>query len=139
MTYLEMVKDSIEELIGNNGLDTLAGWLRAESCEGLDELEDRMVDFFYSEDDITGYVSKTYYFNPTEAKEMVLKNQETVVEAVHDFYCGRPEEAIDALASEKWEWLDMTARCYVVAEAVSEYVTENKDELINMIKAYKGA
>ena len=139
MTYLEMVKDSIEELINNNGLDVLCGWLRAESCEGLDELENRLGDFFYQEDDVTGYESKSYYGNSLAAKEMVLNNLETVTEAVNSFYCGQPEEAKDALTSENWKWLDMTARCYVVEEAVSEYVTENRDELINMIKAYKGA
>ena len=139
MTYLEMVKDSIEEYIGNNSLDAVLGWCRAETCEDLDDLENRMCDMLYSTDDITGYESKSYYFDADRAKEMVFDNLETVTEALNHDSCWIPDEVSEAFKLEQWELIDMTARCYVLDEAVSDYVAEHKEELEALLTEWKGA
>ena len=139
MTYLDMVKDSIEEYIGNNGLDAVLGWCRAETCEGLDDLENRMCDILYSTDDITGYESKSYYFDADRAKEMVFDNPATVEEALIWDSHGREDEAKEMFKLEQWELIDMTARCYVLDVAVSDYVTEHKEELEALLTEWKGA
>ena len=130
-TQLESVKDSIEEYFGNNGYDAV----NLDGCSDLDDIETALYDFLWTEDDITGNASGSYFFNSYKAKEMVFENMETVTEALKEFCCGQSEEVADAFLNERWEFLDVTARCYVLGEAVADYVSENADELEQFLEA----
>ena len=128
--YLDEVRDAIEEYFGNNGYDAV----RLDRCMDLDDIENALYDFLWTEDDITGYASGSYYCNSGKAKEMVFENMETVTDALKEFCCGQPEEVADAFLNERWEFLDVTARCYVLGEAVADYVQEHEEELAELIE-----
>lgn len=135
MTYFEMVKTDLMEAIKNGDYNT-------EDYRGNREgFEEMLQDEAWIDDSITGNASGSYYFNSWEAKEAVLADMETVKEALREFCCD-PSEIGERFLNEDWEWLDVTARCYVLGQAVYEVcgelenagafdeIEENEDETI---------
>lgn len=127
-TYFEAVKDSIEEYFGNNGYDAVD----LEGCKDLTDIEVTLYDFCWNVDDITGNMSGSWFFDSNKAREMVLENMDTVREALEGFGVSANEIGNRFLCGD-WEWLDVTARCFVLGEAVAAYVRENPDELEDQI------
>lgn len=111
MTYFEMVKADLLEAIKNGDYNT-------EDYRGNREgFEEMLQDEAWIDDSITGNASGSYYCNSWKAKEAVLADMETVKEALREFCCD-PSEIGERFLNEDWEWLDVTARCYILGQAV---------------------
>ena len=85
-------------------------------------------DTLWTEDSVTGNASGSYTFNSYEAREKVLADMETVSEALKEF-CVPAEEIGNRFLNEDWEYLDVTARCYVLGECIAEFIEEYEEEI----------
>lgn len=83
------------------------------------DAEERLYEILWIEDGVTGNASGSYTFNACKAKEYVLSDPDTVAEALRAF-CVEAEEVADRFLSLDWKYFDVTARCYVLNECVSE-------------------
>jgi hypothetical protein len=57
-----------------------------------------------------------------------MEDTDTVMEALQEF-CVSPETIGERFLNEDWEYLDVTARCYVLSWAISEALDEIEGEL----------
>lgn len=109
--YYEAVAEDIVDYIVNN--------------VDLDEYEDRedaweaLNDILWTEDSVTGNGSGSYTFNRNKAREYVLEDLQTVRDALREF-CVSAEEIGNKFLDEDWEYLDVTARCFVLGAALDE-------------------
>lgn len=109
MKYIESVTEDVLEYIRDESIEVGAD---------LDALAERLNDELWDVDSVTGNASGSYTFNRQKAKENVMDDTETVLEALEEF--GVPAETIaEKFLSENWEWFDVTARCYVLGQAIS--------------------
>lgn len=120
MKYLEMVKNDVNEWICN-ATQVLP--------VDRDELEEFLNDELWACDEVTGNGSGSYTFNSAKAKEYVEADAETVREALKEF-CVEPERIAEAFLDGDYEYLDVTARCYVLGQAIAD-VLDDLDDFIN--------
>lgn len=130
--YLDAVKDDIREYLDNDyDLNEKAEELINDGYETLDEIKDKLNetlnDDLWVSDSVTGNASGSYTFNREKAKEYVLADIDTVIEAYKEF--DEKEEFADDMYDENWEKMDVTARCYVLGQALST-VLDEYDETI---------
>ena len=85
-------------------------------------------DTLWTEDSVTGNASGSYTFNSYEAREKVLADIDTVKEALEEFGVTA-EEIGEKFLAEDWEYLDVTARCYVLGECIAEFIEEYEEEI----------
>ena len=122
-TYFEQVKADVLNYL----LDEVEATADAYIVEGreqrdADELIEALDDVLWIDDSVTGNGSGSYYCNSSMARESILANIETVVDACKEWDCL--DKFADKIATKDWEWLDVAARCYVLYGAVSEAVEE---------------
>ena len=116
MKYFDMVKEDVLDFIKENDINIL-------------EMEDyELEDMLWAEDSVTGNASGTYTFDPNKAKEYVLADFETVVDALTGFGCDA-DEIGEKFLKEDWEWFDVTARCYVLGQVVSQIMEEAEADM----------
>lgn len=114
MTYLEMVKEDVLEYVKNE--------IIIDDYE-REELEEKLNEELWVEDSVTGNASGSYTFNRYEAEKIVKDNISDVVEACCEF--GIDSKAFgEKVFNEEWEYLDVTARCYFLGQAISEALDE---------------
>lgn len=121
MLYVEKVRQDIE----NNQDDY--NYIFEES-ENMDDLRESLYDSMWTDDNITGNGSGSYTFNRTEAREHVLEDMDTVLEAINEF-CVSAETIGKKFMQEDWEWIDVTARCFVLGQALDEFIEDNKEDI----------
>ena len=116
--YYETVKADVKDWIENN-LD-IAHDIYNGDFEDREDIETYLNDTLWIEDSVTGNASGSYTFNREEAKENVLNDIETVVDAYNEFCddIGRD------LKENNWERMDVTARCYLLGQAIAETLDE---------------
>ena len=117
MKYLEMVQDDVR-----NWMEENKDWVE-EYAEDRDDLEEAMNDALWVEDSVTGNASGSYTCNSYESREYVLDDIETVKDALLEFGCTA-DEIGNRFLNEDWEWLDVTARCYILGQAISSVLDE---------------
>lgn len=92
--------------------------------ENKEYLEDKSYDEIYDEmfiaDSVTGNASGSYTFSTYQAEENIAHNHELLKEA-QECFGYLPTEYI----SKGAEWADVTIRCYLLGEVLSE-VLENE-------------
>lgn len=88
-----------------------------------DELEESLHDDLWINDSVTGNASGSYTFNSNVAKEYVLDNIELCKDALNEF-CVEASEIGDHFLNEDWEYFDVTIRCYLLGQAISEVLEE---------------
>lgn len=119
-TYLEQVKADIKTYLEENesrfSLEELAG-------EDPEEVAEELNNILWTEDSVTGNASGSYTCNREEAKQYVLNDMDTVMTALEEF-CVDAETLGNKFLNEDWEYLDVTARCYVLGEALDEILKE---------------
>lgn len=98
-----------------------------------DDFGQYLNDNLWTADDVTGNASGSYYCNSYKAKEMVLEDMDTVRDALEEF-CVDAATIGEKFLDEDWEWLDVTARCFVLSECISEYIEDNRDEIEKAIE-----
>ena len=116
--YLNAMKADILEAIRNDY--TLADY------ENRDELEERLNDELWMDDSVTGNASGSYTFSRCQAWEYVSDNMDLLREAVTEF-CEM-ETLADHFMNEDYEWMDVTIRCYLLGQAISEALDEFGDD-----------
>lgn len=121
--YLESIKEDVKEYIKNDAeLDTY------ELEYNRNELEEKLHDELWVHDSVTGNASGSYTFNSLQAREYVLDNMDLLGEMCREF--GEDGETIgNKFLNEEWEWMDVSIRCYLLGQAISEALDEIEEEL----------
>lgn len=114
--YRNAMADDIKNAIEDNA----EFWGLAEMT--AEEAAELLTENLWIDDAVTGNGSGSYTFNRAAAKEYVLDNMELCVEAFKEF-CA-VEQFAEKIASEDWEFLDVTIRCYLLSEMVASVVNE---------------
>lgn len=123
--YLENVKEDVKQWIDEHNewrsdyADESGEWLRDDN---RDEIEQDLNDRLFVEDSVTGNASGSYTFNAWQAEENVCHNLDLLGEALAEFGCD-----VNYLTENGAEACDVTIRCYLLGQAISEVL----DELID--------
>lgn len=116
--YFEAVKADALEAIRNN--------YDLTDYSDREEAEEALYDDLWTDDSVTGNGSGSYTFNSYKAREYVFADPDTVKEALREF-CVSAEEVGNKFLDEEWEYLDVTARCYVLGQAIAEALDEMEE------------
>lgn len=111
--YMEAMTEDIKEYIKNE--------ITLSDYSDREELEEYLNDTLWTEDSVTGNASGSYFCNTYKAEECLCHNWGLLEEATQDFGCT--ENALQKGA----EWCDVTIRCYLLGQAITE-VLDNMDE-----------
>lgn len=118
--YLEAMKNDITEYINDN--------INLADYADRDELESYLNDELFTEDSVTGNASGSYTFSRAQAQEYVKDNIDLLKDACEEF--GTDAATVGELfLSEDWEKMDVTIRCYLLGQAISEALDDMEDEL----------
>lgn len=128
MKYIEEVKEAVNQYMEDNEY-----YINLADYNDIDDFRDDMYDKMFVSDSVTGNGSGSYTFNSYEARENVLADMDTVREALEEFGVSA-EEIGEKFLNEDWEYLDVTARCYVLGEAIGEWFEENEEAITKAIE-----
>ena len=118
--YLEAMKEDVQEYINNE--------INLKDFSDREELEEKLNDDLFVNDSVTGNASGSYTFNSYKAMEYVLDNMDLLEEMCGEF--GVDNETIGKKFLEgAWEWMDVSIRCYLLGQAISEALDEVEEEL----------
>ena len=121
--YFEQVKADVKTWIEDNSY-----YFNLDEYRGdRESAEEYLNDNLWTDDSITGNGSGSYTFNREEAKENVLNDMDTVIEALKEF-CVETETIAEKFLAEDWEYFDVTARCYVLGSAIYEICDELEEQ-----------
>lgn len=121
--YLEAMKEDVKEYVKNEAELTLDDLLYNRS-----DLEEKLHDDLWTEDSVTGNASGSYTFNRFSAQEYVLDNMDLLKEMCQEFGTGA-ETIGQKFLDDEWEWMDVSIRCYLLGQAISEALDELEEEL----------
>lgn len=107
--YLTAVTADVTDYI-NNEIDL-------GEYETADELKDELNERLFADDSVTGNASGSYTFNTWKAEENLCHNLDLLGEALTEFGCDP-----DYMVKNGAEACDVTIRCYLLSEAVSDAV-----------------
>lgn len=112
--YLESMKADINEYLEEN----------KELLElDREELEEKLNDDLWTNDSVTGNASGSYTFCSATAKEYVVDNMDLVTEMADEF--GIDNSTLgEKFRDEEWEYFDVSIRCYLLGQAISEVLDE---------------
>ena len=130
--YLKETIENVKEYIEYN-MDIENDILTGE-FEDRDAIEEYLNDTLWTADEVTGNASGSYTFNREEAKNNVLADIDTVREALQEFGTDAGTIA-ERFLDEDWEYFDVTARCYILGQAIAEALDEIEDEIEKAIEA----
>ena len=112
--YFAAIKEDVLNYINDNGI--------VVNTENRNEVEQELNDTLFTCDSVTGNASGSYTFNAWKAEEDLCHNWELLVEALTGFGC-------DMSYLEKGaEACDVTIRCYLLSQAISEVLDEIETE-----------
>ncbi len=112
--YLEAVTEDVKTYIDNE--ITLTDYASRE------QLENYLKDTLLNEDSVTGNASGSYYCNAWKAEEALCHNWNILQDALEEF----GETDINAIEKGA-EWCDVTIRCYLLSQAISEVLDEMEE------------
>ena len=119
--YLENVKEDVRDYIDNE--------IDFTDYESMDDLEQDLNDKLFIDDSVTGTASGSYTFNCYKAEQYVKDNLDLAVEMARDFDCK--DQFMDWLFNENYESIDVSIRCYLLTQAISEVLPEYTEEFID--------
>lgn len=114
--YREAMREDIYNYI-REGID-LSDW-----CGKRCKLEEALYDQLWITDSVTGNASGSYTFSTYRAEEYIAHNWDLLEEALREL--GGTESPIEMGA----EWCDVTIRCYLLGDCISEVLDDLEDEL----------
>ena len=118
--YLKAIIEDVKEAI--------KGYNTTEFAD-REEFEERLNDDLWVSDSVTGNASGSYHCNSNKSMECVLDNMDLLEEMCGEF--GIDNETIGKKFLEgAWEWMDVSIRCYLLGQAISEALDEMEDDLI---------
>lgn len=109
--YLQAVKEDVKNYIEENEIKVYPS--------NREEIEEQLNEDLWVEDSVTGNASGSYTFNTWQAEENICHNLGLLAEALEAFG-GSTGEALERGA----EYCDVTIRCYLLAQAISEVLDE---------------
>lgn len=110
--YLEAVKNDVLQYIGEN----------IEKGEYTKEdLEEKLNNWLWVEDSVTGNASGSYFCSSYKAFECLFGNEDLI-------YDAKDELVLDESKLYDWEYLDVSIRCFVLSEAIGEAIEELEEE-----------
>ena len=118
--YIEEMKSDILDYIAEN--------VNAGDFSDREELEEKLNDDLWTVDSVTGNASGSYTCNTFKAREYVLDNIDLLQEAFSEF-CEDAATVGEKFLNEEWEYFDVTIRCYLLGQAISEALDEIEDTL----------
>ena len=120
--YFEAVKRDVKAYMEDNYSFNIEEW------DSLEELEQHLNEVLWVCDSVTGNASGSYTFNRWEAEENLCHNLELLGEALREFCCE-----VNYL-EEGAEYCDVTIRCYLLPQAISEVLEEIEDDFQAMLE-----
>ena len=118
--YLEAMKQDIMDYIRNE--------VNTNEFSNREELEESLNDDLWTVDSVTGNGSGSYTFNRAEAEEYVNDNSDLLRKAISEF-CIDSETVAEKFLDADYEYFDVTIRCYLLGQAISEALDDMEDEL----------
>ena len=118
--YLEAMKSDIMDYIRND--------VNTSEYADRDELDAFLNDELWTVDSVTGNGSGSYTFNRSEAEEYVNDNSDLLREALQEF-CVEADTIAEKFLEADYEYFDVTIRCYLLGQAISEALDEMEDDL----------
>ena len=118
--YLEAMKSDIMDYIRNE--------VNTSEFSSREELEESLNDDLWTVDSVTGNGSGSYTFNRAEAEEYVNDNSDLLREAISEFDIDS-ETVAEKFLDADYEYFDVTIRCYLLGQAISEALDEMEDDL----------
>ena len=120
--YLESMKEDVKEYIINDSELSIDDLIYNRS-----ELEEKLNEDLWAYDGVTGNASGSYTFNSYKAKEYVLDNMDLLEEMCNEF-CIDAETIGKKFLDGAWEWMDVSIRCYLLGQAISEVLDDIEEE-----------
>ena len=111
--YLETVKSDVMDHIKWNDIKV--------TTSNRDELESSLYDELFVSDSVTGNASGSYFCNAWKAEEAICHNLDLLAEACEEF------GSMDVL-KDGAEACDVTIRCYLLSQAISEALDELEED-----------
>lgn len=118
--YLESVTADV--------IDFIRDEVNPADYESREALSKFLNDELWTCDSVTGNASGSYTFNAYKAKEFVFSDQDTVSESLREF-CVDAETIAEKFLNQDWEYFDVTARCYVLGQAIESALDSIENEL----------
>lgn len=116
----------LEEMI-SDVMDYVMDEIELNDFYGREDLESYLNDELFDCDSITGNASGSYTFNSSEAKEYVMDNIDLLTNVVYEGFLDRDTVGKKFL-DEEWEYFDVTIRCYLLGQAISEALDRLDDD-----------
>jgi DNA-directed RNA polymerase subunit N (RpoN/RPB10) len=113
--YLESVKQDVREYINEHDI--------VVNEDNRDEVEQQLNDDCFICDSVTGNASGSYTFNTWQAEENLCHNLDLLGEALTEFCCEP-----NYITEKGAEACDVTIRCYLLGQAISEVLDEMLEE-----------
>lgn len=92
-----------------------------------DDLETNLHDDLWICDSVTGNASGSYTFNRQKAKENVVDNMDLLAEMA-DCFGLETKQIGEKFLEENWEYFDVSIRCYLLSNAISEVLDDMESE-----------
>ena len=118
--YLEAMKQDIMDYIRNE--------VNTSEFSSREELEESLNDDLWTVDSVTGNESGSYHCNSYKSMECVIDNIDLLNEMCTEF-CIDSATIGEKFINEEWEWMDVSIRCYLLGQAISEALDDMEDEL----------
>lgn len=112
--YFEAVKNDVLDYIKENEIKV--------TTSNKDELAEQLHDDLWANDSVTGNGSGSYFFNTWKAEEALCHNLDLLGEACEEF--GSTAD----LLKDGAEACDVTIRCYLLPQAISEALDELEED-----------
>lgn len=110
--YLESIKDDVRQYISDEDINVKA-------YDNRYDLETELHDELWDNDNVTGNASGSYTFSTWQAEEYLAHNLDLLEEACNEFCCDIGEAVRNGA-----EYCDVTIRCYLLDQAISEVLDE---------------
>ena len=120
--YLESMKEDIKEYIENDTELSIDDLIYNRS-----DLEEKLNEDLWIYDGVTGNASGSYTFNSYKAKEYVLDNMD-LLETMCNEFCIDEKMIGRKFLDGAWEWMDVSIRCYLLGQAISEVLDDIENE-----------
>lgn len=115
--YLEALKDDVRQAIEDN--------YDIADYSDRDEFEETLNDDLWVDDSVTGNGSGSYTYSRAEAEKNV-KGDPNAMDYIREMVSEYDEKdiALEKFMDEDWEWFDVSIRCYLLGQVISEVLDE---------------